>query len=406
MSSSSLTVREIISAYEAKGNDPLFKVEYEKMRKADKQATFYYPLLFRRSDGVYIPLRLKFNTVLSCSNANFSSFQAENPTQVSVVYRAVSEEDLKDTEYKEHQKATLVKKNEEFAHALNIIADAYHLAVKEFVSSKHKNVRESKPKSKKISCFRQTHRERKSNEAVDEVKEQKSEEDEDEDEDIVPLENPLFRVSIAANPTTKELGRYIAKEGRHIYTVYDLRKKTADGKPMYAKVASGKDANGNIIYKPLDVYNAKNFITYMSLTGGLVTFDSICVSSSYISMPTKFFEMFVLPHRKMKMNTLEASEIDDMTSFGDLGYSDDTAIVDEPVEAKKSPGNKKLSLADFEKKTTKKVIQEESEDVSEDEPEDNQDEPMEAEPEEVPVEEKQEEAPPKKKKGKKRVATE
>lgn len=338
MTSNNTKPSEIIAIKE-KYNTGFLKVDVLKTRNNSnsKYPTFYIPISIKGLDGKWKRVSIKMTKQILASSAKIpNSVTEEEARDVRVCYREINDDDLKNSDYPSEKWDDLKKENSDFIKALDIIADEYLNVVEEqIINKKHKQFRLGKNKT--INSFRQTHR----NPSDDEIN--------NDDENIVDgqikLPSSLFRIKIPANISTpeKKIGR-IDKNG-HSYIIYDARKcKKVGGK---IKLTPAKIRSGNGTYQDLTCLNAKHFVTYMSLTAGVIDFDSICISKSGISLMNRFTEMLVWPHKIMKTETINEDDLSEMAGFGTNGYVDEEVELDnEEKESKKY--NNVNSLSDDE----------------------------------------------------------
>lgn len=304
--------------------EPWFKLDAAKTRKNKnkQQPTYYIPFTAKNAQGKRIPVSLRFARQVIASNAKIPfGVSDEEARDVRVSFRQLTQEDFEPTDYEESKREGLIQSNTEFVEALNTIADEYLEMVDREVLT-YKGDKFKLNKNKTVNCFRQTHRD--------------AGDDEEGDEDgKIALPHPIFRIKVPADPETKKLGFSSEKTG-HVYVVFDMKKaskeaKTVDGKkknkPVVAKIKTSKG------YVDLTVNNAKHFITYMSLTGGMILFDSVCISKSGISLMCRFKELHVWRHRPLKVNAIDDDAVNDMAEYGaSNGKDDDEEVFDEPEE--------------------------------------------------------------------------
>lgn len=324
MSATYFEVKDVKTAKAKCKSEPWFKLDASKTRKNKntQQPTYYIPFTAKNGAGKRIPLALRFARQVIASNAKIPfGTTNEDARDVRVSFRQLTSEDFESTDYEEPKREGLIQSNSEFIEALNLIADEYLELVDREVL-KYKGDKFKLNKTKTINCFRQTHRD-----AGDEEK--------GDEEGKIALPHPIFRIKVPADPETKKIGFNSEKTG-HIYVVFDMKKaskeaKTVDGKrknkPVVAKIKTSKG------YVDLTVNNAKHFITYMSLTGGMILFDSVCISKSGISLMCRFKELHVWRHRPLKVNAIDDDAVNDMAEYGASNdKNDDDEIFDEPEE--------------------------------------------------------------------------
>ena len=333
MASTYFEVKDIKLAKAKCGKEPWFKLDVSKTRKNKnaQQPTYYIPFTAKTSGGKRFPLALRFNKQIIASNAKIPfGVKDEDARDVRVSFRQLTQDELDITDYEESKRTSLIQSNTEFVEALGIIADEYLELVKREVLTYRGD--KFKLKVKTINCFRQTHREAGDGEEGDEEGDEESNE-----KSKIKLPHPIFRIKIPADPLTKKLGFNSEKTG-HIYVVFDMAKaskdaKTSDGKtsdvkkkPIVAKIKTFKG------YVDLNVTNAKHFITYMSLTGGMIMFDSICISKSGISLLCQFKEIHVWRHKPLKIEAMNDEMANEMAEYG-VSNKDEEEVFDEPDDS-------------------------------------------------------------------------
>lgn len=388
MSSNFFTVKEFLAAKEKYADDGgviKASIDAVKVIKKAQQSTYYIPIKGRNIAGKQIPLSIKFTKQVLCSNAKIAyGVELKDAKDVRVSFRTITKDDLSKTDYNEEQYDELVESNNEFIKVLDAIADEYLAIVNnELLTYKGEKIAKKDLKPKEIYCFRQSHRDKSdSSEQTD-------------DTGKVPLECPIFRIRINANPANKKLGFYSEKTG-HIYTVYDTKKSMHDAavktketgkkvapKPVVAKI---KSPDGK--FQDLTVSNAKHFITYMSLTGGTIQFESICLSKSGVSLLCKFRDLYVWRHKPMKISTLNEDDIDAYARIGTGADDVDVEMeLEEPTEDADDVDDKPKKLTGKKSNNAKAIAKAmENDDDGEVELNNEPDEHDTEEPEENPVE--------------------
>ncbi len=347
MSNNFFTPKDVIAAKAKCVDTPWLKVEPTKTRKSQSKQnpTFYIPITARNITGKYIPLALSFGSQVIASSAKppFGVEPAE-AKDVRILFRELSREDFEPTEYNEAKIEGLLANNKEFIAALNIIADEYVNVVESDVLT-YKGDKFKLTKTRTINSFRQTHR-------------NAGENDEGDEDGKVALPVPLYRLKLPADAVTKRIGISATEKTEHQSIVFDMKKGTsrvgADGKSKYTHVvAKIRTSSG---YVDLTISNVKNFITYMSLVGGKVVFDSICISKAGISLMCKIRELHVMRHPHLKVDAMDENTVNDMRMMGaDLGDADDE-IMDEPVEDAEAPPRYAKSNNKFNNKPSKKAV--------------------------------------------------
>lgn len=333
MSATYFEAKDVKTAKAKCKSEPWFKLDAAKTRKNKnkQQPTYYIPFTAKTGAGKRIPLALRFARQVIASNAKIPfGVSDEEARDVRVSFRQLTSEDFEPTDYEEPKREGLIQSNTEFVEALNLIADEYLELVEREVLT-YKGDKFKLNKNKTVNCFRQTHRDA-------------GDDEEGDEEGKIALPHPIFRIKVPADPETKKLGFNSEKTG-HIYVVFDMKKaskeaKTVDGKkknkPVVAKIKTSKG------YVDLTVNNAKHFITYMSLTGGMILFDSVCISKSGISLMCRFKELHVWRHRPLKVNAIDDDAVNDMAEYGASNdKDDDEEVFDEPEEGNDDSDNPK-----------------------------------------------------------------
>jgi hypothetical protein len=351
MSTSIFEAADVIAAKAKCKNEPWMFVDIPKTKKNKNEAqpTYYIPISAKNVAGKRIPLMLRFASQVIASSAKIPwGVNEKDAMHVTVAYRKLSDNDFESTEYEENKRPALIEKNHQFIEALNIIADSYLQLVESDVLP-YRGDKFKLNKVRTINCYRQTKR--------------KATADEQGDEDgEMPMENPFFRIKIGADGLTKRIGFSSEKTG-HVDTVFDLKRfiqqkeaATAAGDKKQVKhvVAKLKTTDG---YVNLTVTNIKHFVTYMSLTGGIIQFDSVCISKSGISLMCKFKELYVFKHKTLKIDTMNDDAAADMAGFGaGTNNEDDEEAVDLDAEdtESKSKGKSKFSKSGSNKNSNRK----------------------------------------------------
>ena len=332
MSATYFEAKDVKTAKAKCKSEPWFKLDAAKTRKNKnkQQPTYYIPFTAKTGAGKRIPLALRFARQVIASNAKIPfGVSDEEARDVRVSFRQLTSEDFEPTDYEEPKREGLMQSNTEFVEALNLIADEYLELVEREVLT-YKGDKFKLNKNKTVNCFRQTHRDA-------------GDDEEGDEEGKIALPHPIFRIKVPADPETKKLGFNSEKTG-HIYVVFDMKKaskeaKTVDGKkknkPVVAEIKTSKG------YVDLTVNNAKHFITYMSLTGGMILFDSVCISKSGISLMCRFKELHVWRHRPLKVNAIDDDAVNDMAEYGASNDKDDEEVFDEPEEGNGDSDNPK-----------------------------------------------------------------
>ncbi len=382
MSTNIFNPQTLLATKEKYKSSPLLKLEGDvrtggKTEKGKKKIQSYYiPFKCKNIAGKYVPLQLKFIKQVTASGARLPyNISEDDAKHVTVLYRKLTEEDLANSDYPEAKREGLLQLNDEFTKALDVIADEYLDLVKREVLPECKK-KESKFKllgSKKIHCFRQTHRDAGENDETEETKTDEEESKTDDDKPKIKLENPMFRIKLKADPVSKKIGTNF--NGKYTPTVYDMKKTAKES------VAAGKTKKvvAKVIVRgvprDLTIKNVRHFVTYLSTSGGIITFESVCISSQGISLLCHFRELHIWRHKPMKQETLNTADITDMADCGMEGEDEDVNIEDEDEELEKTSKTKVKDNKKNNSKAMKDLAFENAEDEEDfgglDEPDEN-----------------------------------
>jgi hypothetical protein len=335
MSAQFITPEEVI-AVKAKFPDScilLLDIDNTKENSNKTFPTSYIPLKIQRLSGNPTRVNLKISKQILASNAKIPfGVLPKDAKDVRTVFRLLTKDDLADTKYLENRHEELLKQNAELIRAFDILCDEYESISSEKIVNYLGNSF-TVGKNKTINSIRQSMR----NASKDE---QRADNKRDADkrqvvDGKIPLPVSLYRIKLTANIHTKVLGQHTGTG--HRYVVYDARKvkKSSGCKPVVAKIRS----NGSMV--DLNTDNAKHFITYMSLSGGVIDFDSVCISKSGISLSNKWRDIHVWPHPTMVSKTIDEDELAEMASMGASGFDDEIDIsnIDEPKPNGDDNGN-------------------------------------------------------------------
>lgn len=336
MSSYSLNPSDVILSSKKAQDDeaPWMKVDLNNLKvTTGKNPSTYAPITVRDMSGKYVPLNLKFNNQVISSSAKASKLAAENEAKnVIIMFKEVTKDDLKETDYPDFQHEILMKSNKEFIQALNIISNNYINVVSNQIMNTVGTSNCKFPKLKKSSPvfpFKQSTRIAKAGE------------DSNGDGQIA-LEYPLYRIKLTADNTTKKIGYNTEKSG-FVYTVFDSKKTDQLNKQQKNKkekivpvVAKVKTSKGLV---DLTVLNASSFITYMSLISGVINFDSVCVSNAGVSSASKFRVINVWKHKKLDKEIINQEDLNSMASLGtnyDSSEEEDSDVEDSSSKSSKN----------------------------------------------------------------------
>jgi len=402
MSTNIFTPQLLLATKEKNKDSPLFKLEGDvrsggKTEKGKKDIQSYYiPFKCKNVAGKYVPLQLKFIKQITASGAKLPYRTTEDKAKhMLITFKKLTEDDLSNSDYSEAKREDLLKNNTEFVEALNIIADEYLDLVKREVFPEFKKGKKAKFTSlgsKKVHCFRQTSREVNDDEETqndEDKKEEDGDKENDNDDDgkkRIPLEHPMYRIKLKADNTQKIGYSY---NDKYFPTVFDMKKtaKESAEKGKSIKVVAKVISKG--VARDLTIKNVRHFITYLSLSGGIITFESICISSQGISLLCHFKELFIWRHKPLKQESMNTNEISDMAGYGIEGEEDVNIDDEEEKENSQKPSKGKNNKKNS--KAMKDLEFENDEDAEEfgttQEPEENDDEDV-IDPDDIKVEKK------------------
>jgi hypothetical protein len=382
MSSNIFTPQSLLAIKDKFKDTPLFKIDGEvraatkTINKKPQVQTHYVPFKCKNLTGKYDPLQVKFTKQIAASGAKLPYNKTyDDASHVQVTFKKLTSDDLDSSDYPENKREELLKLNEEFINVLDLIANEYESLVKREVIPECNKAKGRfkwiKNDAKSVHSFRQTHRK-----AGDEENQEAQESDEngeqsdkktDEHSGKIALQTPMYRIRLRAEKNTNKIG--YTYNNKFIPTVYDMKKttqeSTASGKliKVIAKVMSG----GRLV--DLDIKNVRHFVTYLSLAGGIITFESICISSQGISLLCHFKELILWRHKPLARESMNNAEINDMAEFGVKGDDGDVNVDEaEEAEEEESKSKSKQKGKSFAgKKTSKfnKSLDDEEEDSNE-----------------------------------------
>ena len=339
-----MTPKDIIDVYNKYGSGQIFKIDDSKIStsKGDIPVS-YVPFTCINLHGKRTRVNLKFSKQVLCSTPKIPFGTTEsNARDLRITFKKLSKDDLEGTDYNDIQKDVLIKSNNEFITALEIIDKELKLLVNEMIESDNEKI--ILGKNKEFISFKQSDRNASKEEKEEDSKRPKDAKKLNKDKKVL-LENPLYRIKIPIDKDTRTLKKNIKMAGKNdlVPFIYDLRKTTRENPHVPARVKSGGK------YVDLNVTNAKNFITYMSLVIGVFELNTLCISQQGISIMNKIKELYVNPHRVIKSNVISNEEYDDISSLVTSGYDDNINETDIQDEKKnKVTKNKKSNNSDDE----------------------------------------------------------
>jgi hypothetical protein len=327
MTSKFFNAKEIIALHEKYNKDGkygnLFDIDVTKVASSkSKTKCFYIPLLINNFDGSKCKLKLKIVNQLLMSNAKVSPYAEENKSKdIGILYRELTNEDLEKSDYQNttmnNLHNNLLNSSKEFIKANDIICNEF----KALVENKIYTYRGAafQIKNKKLSSYRQEYRNL--------TNDEKGKTDEElglttfetpEGIRVARLKNSLFRYKIPVEQEEPYRIGYYRTEGKsgdenakkkfeYVVFDHDANKKTANG---WIKTPA-KILKNN---KPtdLDINTIGLFVSYLSLSTGIASFDSVILSSQGISLKPKIYELTVKHHKRAKKEYIADDEYNSM----------------------------------------------------------------------------------------------
>ena len=335
----------------------ILKIRPDKKRDNSKQGkessypTTYIPVDLIDAEGTPHKLKLAIVGQLIAGNAKPYGKNEEEIRKADSVYipfRKFNVEDLKISDYHESEKEAILKNNEELIKAFEIISEEYlHIVKNEILDDVHELGIIDDPVKINVANFVQSERKL----TADEKKQQQNKKSAK-----IKLDNSIYRIRLNGDKDTKLIGRNNFNTKKFEYTVFDFRKKinTKDTKSVYKyEPAKLKNSNGKLL--DISVSNAKHFITYLSLVGGVINFENISITKNWISLKNSFLELYVSPHKPMKQETMSEEDLAAMNvaqSFNE----DDMVLMDEPSDDPDTTNNKTANTKKEKEKTKSKPI--------------------------------------------------
>ena len=301
--------------------------------------TWYLSLQFQTPEGSWVQSQLKFIKQVLGGNAKTPPVTGtDGPKFVNYTVREINEEMIKESDYKTSDYPDLLQRNKMFINALNILNEEFAIFIKNDIIAYEGA--EFEVLSEETSSFIQDSRKASKEEKADDKKLPEDQRKVIKNKIKLDVQLIRFRIPIDVKTPDKRIG-INTREGVHIDMVFDARKQSRT--PAIIKQKVGNETKD--MYLTMD--NAANFITYMSLTGGLVDFE-LSVGEKGIGIQPKLRELHVAPHRKLKKSAFADNEFDEMRS---MATNESDAVMDEPV-----PGlDKPKSYATKEIKTRPEV---------------------------------------------------
>ena len=336
MTTTILTPQIIISLKEKNPDKSLLCLDdkVNKYEEKGKIQTYYLPIRIN-IEGKKVPMTLKFNKTPVTSGVKLPFNTPEEKAKfLQISYREITEEDLDRSDYPGSKRQELMENSKMLIKALDIIADECESLINNVVKPAiEKGDREYESLgSLEVHNFRQNLRLLAKDEKTDGLTVIKDRGGKKK----VKLNAPMYRIRIKVDSMSRRLGRVERESKKFIPCIYDAKKTNQKSKSgNYAMVPAQvltTDTLGRKILKDIDIQNAKHFLTYLSLTSGMISIESICISSQGISVLVYFRQVLVWRHKSIKTELFSSDEVNDMAGFG---IDDGEDEVDIEAEEKK-----------------------------------------------------------------------
>ena len=390
MTSKFFTAKEIITLHEKYNRDGkygnLFDIDVTKVASSkSKTKCFYIPLLINNFDGSKCKLKLKIINQLLMSNAKVSPYAEENKSKdVGIIYRELTNEDLEKSDYQNtgmnNLHNSLINSSKEFIKANDIICNEFKALVENKICTYRGSAFQIK--NKKLSSYRQEYRNL--------TNDEKSKTDEElglntfetpEGVRVARLKNSLYRYKIPVEQDEPYRIGYYRSEGKSgdenakkkfEYAIYDYdnNKKTANG---WIKTPA-KILKNN---KPtdLDINTVGLFVSYLSLSTGIASFDSVILSSQGISLKPKIYELTVKHHKRAKKEYIADDEYNSMEFISQSMKKSDEDENDLSISNEDEEKLKSSTRNDMNSNSHENDEDETDENTQIDEPDENHDSP-------------------------------
>jgi hypothetical protein len=320
-----ITPKDILLSAKHNNGDILdFKAnEFRDNKTVNKKAIYdvtWIPIYFKyiesingKSSTKLVPLKnIEFSKVITSSGLKLPQIQnGDNLKCMLLTFKKLTwdelyggdyvekeydnpeEQELQNKKFKQRM-VDLLENTNEFVEALDCIAVGHQLLcnkLKQQANTLKFKIKKDKSHSNEnipVRSIRQTHREKK--------------EDEDIDEDSITLASPLYRIKLPVydGQLVKHWFKKGTKEVETKNYIFDARRtiftnNKVEQQPPIIKV------NGKI--KPLDIHTAPSFLTFKSEIAGLVSFPEIIASKNGLSLQNQFENLLVRRHKSKQVQS-------------------------------------------------------------------------------------------------------
>jgi hypothetical protein len=385
---SAVTLEDVIASYDKFGCVLEADSKVRDLKKLNPKSlydTTYIPLLFKHVNGKKMKVKILFKEQIIASGAKIpqgkESDSSDAPKNMNISFNELSKDTIQGGDYVPKEKDSdgeqdienkrienninrYMKNNTIFLRVLEIIDESYKTVCANLIAIESADPKKLGYRLKK---------DRKQTDTVIYSIKQVARFDKETDTEE-KLEHPIYRLKIPIYKEDGRVGIWSKYHSKFIYTVFDARKMTKKNnfQPVNAKVIKKG--------KPQDLthVDAGDFITYKSLVGGAVVFDTIVSSKFGLSLSNSLYEMYVYRHKaKASAATMSVASI-----IALRGGNEDEDESDSDVVKEKSDNNSDEDEDDGEDGDSSDEVDENQE------PHDSDEEPEEIEESEEKVSKK------------------
>ena len=308
--------------------------DLKKINPKSLYDTTYIPILFKHVNGKKMKVKIYFKKQIIASGAKIpqgsESDSTEAPKNMNISFNELSKDAIQGGDYVPKEKDSeeeqeienkriennindYMKQNTLFLQVLEIIDESYKNLCADLIAIEAKDPKKLGYRLKK---------DRKQTDTVIYSIKQSTRVDKETDTEE-KLEHPIYRLKIPVHKDDGRLGVWSKYHSKFIYTVFDARKMTKKNnyQPVNAKITK-KGKSQDLTY-----VDAGDFITYKSIVGGAVVFDTIVSSKFGLSLSNSLYELYVYRHKaKANTTTMSVASIVDMRGGDDEDEDEDDEI--------------------------------------------------------------------------------
>jgi hypothetical protein len=337
---SAITFEDVIASYDKFGCVLEADTKVRDLKKLNPKSlydTTYIPLLFKHVNGKKMKVKILFKEQILASGAKIpqgaESENADAPKNMNISFNELSKDTIQGGDYvpkekdsEEAQKTEnkriddnidrYMKNNTLFLRVLEIIDESYKTVCANLIAIEAADPKKLGYKLKK---------DRKQTDTIIYSIKQVSRVDKETDTEE-KLEHPIYRLKIPIYKEDGRVGVWSKYHSKFIYTIFDARKMTKKNnfQPVNAKIIK-KGKSEDLTYS-----DAGDFITYKSLVGGAVVFDTIVSSKFGLSLSNSLYEMYVYRHKaKASAATMSVASIIALRGGNEDENESDSDVVEE-----------------------------------------------------------------------------